>query len=55
MKKKELGYKLETNSTPAQLAERQKISNLFQSRPMPDEHLLVSLGLYMRSSAVAKI
>lgn len=48
-------YKLETKSTEAQIAEREKIAKLFQERPMPDEHLLVSLGLYMRSSALIKI
>jgi hypothetical protein len=48
-------YKLETKSTPAQIAEREKIADLFRSRPMPDDHLLVSLGLYMRSSALIKI
>jgi len=55
MEKKEAGYSLETKSTPSQIAERQKIFDLFNKRPMPDEHLLVSLGLYMRSSALAKI
>ena len=37
-------YKLETKSTPAQIAEREKIADLFRSRPMPDDHLLVSIG-----------
>jgi len=55
MKKKEASYKLETKSTSSQIAQRQKIFDLFQKRPMPDEHLLVNLGLYMRSSALAKI
>lgn len=48
-------YQLETKSTPEQLAWRDKMQALFAARPMPDEHLLVSLGLYMRSSALVKI
>lgn len=48
-------YKLETKSTAEQLAWRKRIEELFAARPMPDEHLLVSLGLYMRSSALVKI
>ena len=53
--RKETSYQLETKSTPAQIEQRNKIGDLFQNRPMPDEHLLVSLGLYMRSSALVKI
>jgi hypothetical protein len=55
MPKKELGYTLETKSTPKQIEQREKIAKLFRNHPMPDEHLLVSLGLYMRSSALVKI
>lgn len=55
MKKPENSYKLETKSTPEQIRQREKIGELFLQRPMPDEHLLVSLGLYMRSSALVKI
>jgi len=53
--KKELGYELETKSTDQQIQQRTKIQKLFEERPMPDSHLLVSLGLYMRSSALVKI
>lgn len=55
MVRRELAYKLETKSTPAQIEQREKILRLFQDRPLPDEHLLINLGLYMRSSALAKI
>jgi hypothetical protein len=55
MKKKELAYTLETKSNAQQIAQRNKIGALFAKRPMPDEHLLVSMGLYMRSSALVKI
>lgn len=34
---------------------RQRLFDLFASRPLPDEELLVNLGLYMRSGALAKI
>lgn len=50
-----LSYELETKSNEEQIKQRGKIGDLFTNRPMPDEHLLVSLGLYMRSSALVKI
>ncbi len=34
---------------------RERLFNLFKNRPMGDEELLVNLGLYMRSGALAKI
>lgn len=34
---------------------RQRLFDLFKGRPMSDEELLVNLGLYMRSGALAKI
>lgn len=34
---------------------RQRLFDLFKGRPMNDEELLVNLGLYMRSGALAKI
>ena len=55
MSKQKLNYKLETKSTKTQIEHREKISRLFQDRPMPEEHLLVSMGLYMRSSSLVKI
>ena len=34
---------------------RQQLMRLWSERPMPDDQLLTNLGLYMRSSALAKI
>jgi hypothetical protein len=34
---------------------RQRLYKLFAERPMPDDELLVNLGLYIRSGALAKI
>lgn len=48
-------YKQETRATGERLKNREKLYELFRKRPMPDEQLLVSLGLYMRSSALTKI
>jgi len=48
-------YKLETKSTSTQIKQRENIQKLFSNRPLPDEHLLVNLGLYLRSSALAKL
>jgi Macrocin-O-methyltransferase (TylF) len=44
------------NTSAALVAQRrQRLYQLFASRPMPDEELLVNLGLYMRSGALAKL
>lgn len=48
-------YKQETKSSPEKIAQRQVLYKLFAERPMPDDQLLVNLGLYMRSSALVKI
>jgi len=53
--KRDLNYDLGTKATDEQVENREKITGLFRKRPMPDEHLLSNLGLYMRSSALAKI
>ncbi len=55
MAQHKVDYELETKSTAAQIQQRNKIGEMFREHPMPDEHLLVSLGLYMRSSALVKI
>lgn len=52
---KDFGYKMETKSSEAQVRQREVLYRLFRERPMPDDQLLLSLGLYMRSSALAKI
>ena len=48
-------YIQETKSPPEKLAQRKVLYQLFAERPMPDDQLLVNLGLYMRSSALAKV
>lgn len=47
-----------TSQTPSSekvLTNRQKLFGLFAKRPMPDEELLVNMGLYIRSGALAKM
>ena len=46
---------METKSSDAQMRQREELYRLFRERPMPDDELLLSLGLYMRSSALAKV
>ncbi|MEI6206725.1 MAG: TylF/MycF/NovP-related O-methyltransferase [Desulfuromonadales bacterium] len=50
----ELDYKLQSRASEKQKSAREKLLELFQTTPIPPEHLLVNLGLYMRSSVVAK-
>jgi hypothetical protein len=52
---KKSGPVSQNKSSDAALETRQKLYDLFSSRPMPDEELLVNLGLYMRSGALAKL
>jgi len=49
------GYKGETKASDEQLAHREVLYRLFRERPMPDDQLMICLGLFMRSSALAKI
>jgi len=49
------GYKQESRSSEERLKRREKLYELFRNRPMPDDELLINLGLYMRSSALTKI
>lgn len=45
-----------SQNTPSRSADlRQKLYKLFAGRPMADDELLVNLGLYIRSGALAKI
>ena len=46
---------METKASDDALKARAVLYDLFRERPLPDEELLISLGLYMRSSALAKI
>ena len=55
MTQEKFDYTLETKATQDQIAARNRIQELFARRTLPDEHLLVSMGLYMRSSALVKI
>jgi hypothetical protein len=48
-------YAQETKASPEKVAQREVLYKLFRERPMPDDQLLVSLGMYMRSSALTKI
>jgi hypothetical protein len=48
-------YTQESKSSDEKIAQREVLYELFRNRPMPDDQLLISLGLYMRSSALAKI
>ncbi len=54
-KQEDYDYKPETKSSEQLLAHRQKLFELFDNRPMPDDQLMDSLGLFMRSSALTKI
>jgi hypothetical protein len=51
----EFNYVEETKATDENVLLREKLYQLFKDRPMPDDQLLTCLGLYMRSSAVAKV
>ena len=53
--KTDFGYKQETKSTDNQLKHRERLYELFNQRPMPDDQLMLTLGLYMRSSVLAKL
>jgi len=52
MKNKE--YKLQSRASERQLLARKKLLELFKRCPIPKEELLVNLGLYTRSSVLAK-
>ncbi len=48
-------YKLQIKGSPAQIENRKHLIRLFRNTPVPDDHLMVHLGLYQRSSTVAKL
>ena len=48
-------YEMETKSSIEQIKHREILYKLFRERPLSDEELLICPGLYMRSSALAKI
>jgi hypothetical protein len=45
----------QTPSSEKTLSARENLFRLFAERPLPDEELLVNMGLYIRSGALAKI
>jgi hypothetical protein len=47
-------YKLQILGNTDQIINRENLIRLFHSTPISDEHLMVNLGLYERSSVVAK-
>lgn len=51
----DFGYTMETKASEQQLAHRELLYKLFNDRPIPDDQLLICLGLFMRSSALTKI
>jgi len=48
-------YTLETKATEKQRSGHEELAKLFTETPMPLEHLAVNLGLYSRSSVLAKL
>ena len=48
-------YDQERRTTSERLKNREQLYKLFNERPIPDEQLMVSLGLYTRSSALSKM
>lgn len=49
-----LNYKFQITGTEEQVSNRDELNSLFENSPMPIDHLMVNLGLYMRSSVLAK-
>jgi len=49
------GYKPHTLADSERLKNRERLYDVFRRRPMPDEQLLVNLGLYMRAPALAHV
>jgi hypothetical protein len=52
---KDFGYTMETKASAQNLAHRELLYQMFKDRPMPDDQLLICMGLFMRSSALTKI
>ena len=48
-------YTLQTRAAPHQQDARRALSDLFARSPLPQDQLLVNLGMYMRSSVLAKV
>lgn len=48
-------YKLQVKASDNQIENRKNLIRLFHATPLPDDHLMVNLGLYQRSSTAAKL
>jgi hypothetical protein len=48
-------YKQQSRSSTDQVANRERLYELFRARPIPDDQLMVNLGLYMRAPALARV
>lgn len=53
--KDQFAYKGETKATEEQMQHRELLYKLFRNRPLPEDQLMICLGLFMRSSSLAKI
>ena len=49
-----LNYRFQKTGSEEQVSNREELNRLFTSSPMPIDHLMVNLALYMRSSVLAK-
>lgn len=49
-----LDYEFQKTGSQEQINNRKELNNLFENSPMPIDHLMVNLALYMRSSVLAK-
>jgi hypothetical protein len=49
-----MAYKLQTRSSERQAKARETLARLFETSPLPTEHMLQNLGLFVRSGAFAK-
>jgi hypothetical protein len=48
-------YRQQSRSSADQVANRERLYDLFRKRPIPDDQLLVNLGLFMRAPALARV
>ena len=48
-------YTQQSRASAEQMSNRERLRDLFHQRPMPDDQLLVNLGLYMRAPALANV
>jgi hypothetical protein len=47
------GYKLQSRALDSLILARQELLDLWRKCPIPEEELLVNLGIYIRSSVLA--